>query len=105
MQKKVDDFVEVELTTDLSHLSENEKQMLPLLIEAARIMDDIFWTQAYGDKDALLSSVKDEATRAFIEINYGPWERLNNNQPFVDGCGTKTCRIRLLSARHDHRRV
>ncbi|GAO30294.1 dipeptidyl-peptidase 3 family protein [Geofilum rubicundum] len=89
MQKKVNDFVEVELTTDLSHLSENEKQMLPLLIEAARIMDHIFWTQAYGDKDVLLSSVKDEATRAFIEINYGPWERLNNNQPFVEGVGPK----------------
>ncbi len=89
MQKKVNNFVEVELTTDLSHLSANEKRMLPLLIEVAQIMDDIFWTQAYGDKDALLSSVSDDATRAFIKINYGPWERLNNNQPFVDGVGPK----------------
>lgn len=89
MQKKVDNFVEVELTTDLSHLSDNEKQMLPLLIEAAQIMDDIFWTQAYGNKDALLGSVTDSATLAFIEINYGPWERLNNNQAFVDGVGPK----------------
>ncbi|MCA1744300.1 MAG: Zn-dependent hydrolase, partial [Bacteroidales bacterium] len=89
MKKKVNDFVEVELTTDLSHLSDQEKQMLPLLIEAARIMDDIFWTQAYGDRDVLFSSVSDEATRAFIDINYGPWERLNNNQPFVEGVGPK----------------
>jgi hypothetical protein len=89
MQKKVNNFVEVELTTDLSHLSDHEKQMLPLLVETAQIMDDIFWTQAYGDKEALLSSITDSATQAFIEINYGPWERLNNNQPFIDGVGPK----------------
>ena len=50
MQEKVDAFIEVELTTDISHLSENQKKMLPLLFEAAQIMDDIFWMQAYGDK-------------------------------------------------------
>ena len=46
MQPKVDAFVKVELTTDVSHLSEKEKAMLPSLFEAAEIMDDIFWTQA-----------------------------------------------------------
>lgn len=89
MQKKVENFAEVELTADISHLSENEKKMLPLLFEAAKIMDDIFWTQAYGDKEELLSQIEDEATRQFVKINYGPWERLNNNNPFVDGFGKK----------------
>lgn len=89
MQKKVDEFVKVELTTDISHLSEKEKQMLPLLFDAAKIMEDIFWTQAYGDKEKLLSSIKDEATKKFVKINYGPWERLNGNKPFVDGYGEK----------------
>ncbi len=89
MQKKVENFAEVELTADISHLSENEKKMLPLLFEAAKIMDDIFWTQAYGDKKELLSQIEDEATRQFVKINYGPWERLNNNNPFVDGFGKK----------------
>ena len=89
MQKKVDNFAEVELTTDISHLSENEKKMLPLLFEAAQIMDDIFWSEAFGDKEALLASINDEATRQFVLINYGPWERLNNNLSFVEGYGTK----------------
>jgi hypothetical protein len=89
MQEKVDAFIEVELTTDISHLSDNEKQMLPLLFETAQIMDDIFWSQAYGNKEDLLSRVEDEATRAFVKLNYGPWERLNNNAPFLEGIGEK----------------
>lgn len=89
MQNKVENFAEVELTADISHLSENEKKMLPLLFEAAKIMDDIFWTQAFGNKEELLSQIEDEATRQFVKINYGPWERLNNNNPFVNGFGTK----------------
>lgn len=89
MQAKVNAFIEVELTTDISHLSENEKQMLPLLFEAAQIMDDIFWTQAYGDKEKLLSKIDDEATKSFVNLNYGPWERLNNNAPFIEGYGEK----------------
>lgn len=89
MQAKVNAFIEVELTTDISHLSENEKQMLPLLFEAAQIMDEIFWTQAYGDKEKLLSKIDDEATKSFVNLNYGPWERLNNNAPFIEGYGEK----------------
>ena len=89
MQMKVDRFLDVELSTDLGHLSDKEKQMLPLLLETAQLMDDIFWTQAYGDKEALLASVDDAATRAFIHLNYGPWERLNNNTPFMPGVGPK----------------
>lgn len=89
MQSKVDAFVEVELTTDVSHLSEKEKQMLPLLFEAAQIIDGIFWTQAYGDKEEFFSEIEDDATLAFARINYGPWERLKDNKPFIDGYGKK----------------
>ena len=89
MQKKVDQFVTVDLKTDISHLSEKEKQMLPLLFDAAQIMDQLFWLQAYGDKDEILAKANDEATRQFILINYGPWERLNGNAPFIEGIGEK----------------
>lgn len=88
MKAKVEEYAPVKLTTDLSQLSEKEKQMLPLLFEAARIMDDLFWKQAYGNKEELLSSLQGY-TRQFAEINYGPWERLNNMEPFVEGVGPK----------------
>ena len=41
--KLIDKYAQYTLTTDISHLSENEKEMLPLLFEAADIMDDLFW--------------------------------------------------------------
>lgn len=89
MQAKVDAFVEVELTSEISHLSAKEKEMLPYLFEAAQIIDDIFWLQAYGNKDELFSKIEDESTLAFTKINYGPWERLKDNTPFVDGYEAK----------------
>jgi hypothetical protein len=89
MQKNLGKYVNVKLTSDLSDLSENEIKMLPILIEAADKMNDLFWYEAYGDKDELLNSISDEDTRKFVEINYGPWDRLNGNKPFVEGFGEK----------------
>jgi hypothetical protein len=89
IRQKVEEFAPFRLTTDLSVLTEKEKQMLPLLLEAAQIMDDIFWEQAYGDKNELFTSDLDDYTQKFLQINYGPWERLKNNQPFIEGVGPK----------------
>ncbi|WP_303922698.1 Zn-dependent hydrolase [Draconibacterium sediminis] len=89
IKKKADEFVSFKLTTDLSVLTENEKQMLPILLEAAKLMNDIYWQEAYGDKDELLSQSWDEYTLKFIKLNYGPWERLNANKPFLPGYDQK----------------
>lgn len=82
-------YAPVTLTADISHLSEKEKQMLPLLFDAAAIMDDIFWQQTIGNKDAFLARIKDENAKQFALINYGPWDRLNGNNPFIAGIGAK----------------
>ncbi len=89
MQQKLDQFASVKLTTDLTKLTKNEKKMIPVLIEIAKLMDDIFWMQTYGNKDSLLASIKDEKTRKFVEINYGPWERLNNNAEIYAEVGAR----------------
>ncbi len=89
MLAKVNDFAVVTLTTDLGKLTEKEKQMILLLIEVADIIDNLYWFQTLGDKTAFLDSIKDTITRQFAEINYGPWERLNGNKPFVEGYGEK----------------
>ena len=86
---RYDIYAPVRLTADLSHLSDNQKQMLVLLIEASKIMDELFWLQAYGDKEELLGSIEDPAQRRFAEINYGPWDRLAADEPFVEGVGPK----------------
>ena len=89
-QGRLDIYQSVDLTADLSQLSEDQLQMIRLLIDASTIMDDLFWQQAYaGDREALLNSVDDPQVRQFIEINYGPWDRLNDNQAFLTGFGEK----------------
>jgi hypothetical protein len=52
-------------------------------------MDAIFWRQAYGNRDSLLRSITDPAVQRYVEINYGPWDRLADNAPFVEGVGPK----------------
>ena len=89
MTAKMDKYVKVKLSTDLSVLSEKEKQMIPILIEAGKIMDELFWYEAYGSKSELLGSISDDKTKAFAGINYGPWDRLDNNSPFIAGVGAK----------------
>jgi len=89
MQIKLSKYATFKLTSDLNVLTENERKMLPILIKAASIMNKLFWFEAYGDKNQLLDSISNEETKKFVEINYGPWDRLDGNKPFVDGIGNK----------------
>lgn len=83
-------YASFRLDADLSGLSAAEKAMVPLLIEAAQAMDGVFWQQAYGgDVEAFLEGISDAEQRRFAEINYGPWDRLEGDAPFVDGVGAK----------------
>jgi len=87
--QRVSIYAPVELTADIGHLSENEKQILSILFDVAQLMDDIFWQQTIGNKDAFLQRISDETSRRFAEINYGPWDRLNGNKPFLTYIGDK----------------
>ena len=86
---RYDIYAPVSLTADLGHLNENQKKMITLLIEASQIMDGLFWQQAWGDKEELLSDIDDPKQRRFAEINYGPWDRLDGDKPFVEEYGEK----------------
>ena len=87
--KLIDKYAEYTLTSDISHLSENEKEMLPLLFEAADIMEDLFWRENYGDKEELMARISDPDLKKFACITYGPWDGLDGNKSFVEGIGEK----------------
>ena len=85
-----DKYAQYTLTTDISHLSENEREMLPLLFEAADIMDGLFWRENYGDKDELMAKIGNNADiKKLATIAYGPWDGLDGNKSFVEGIGEK----------------
>ena len=85
----VDKYVEVKLTADLSDLSENQRQLVSKLIDASKLMDEMFWFESYPKGDSLLNALNYKDAKRFVEINYGPWDRLNGNEPFIPGVGEK----------------
>lgn len=87
--ERVDQYAEVTLDVDLGVLSARERAMIPHLIAAADAMDEIFWVEAFGDPDELLSTLHDPAVARYVGINYGPWDRLADNEPFLEGFGPK----------------
>jgi hypothetical protein len=85
-RQRLDIYTDFSLQSDLSHLSENQKAMVAKLIDASKIMDDLFWKQAFGeDKQSFLAQLDDEKVRQFADINYGPWDRLNGDEVFLSG--------------------
>ena len=89
------DYVKVPLTSDLSTLDDKQKRMIRLLIQAARQMDAIYWQQGWGTRAALASHItqlgldKADPLMRLANVNYGPWDRLNEDHPFVPGIGPR----------------
>lgn len=92
---RFDIYASVQLKPDLSELSDHQREMISLLIDAAKITEDIFWQQVWGDRDSLLAGIDDPKARRFAEINYGPWDRLANDQPFLEQYGPRPAGARF----------
>jgi hypothetical protein len=82
-------YTPVELTTDLATLPDDARRMLPLMIHAAQVMDSLFWMETWGAPDSLPMRHPDPDLREFFHMNYGPWDRLADDRPFMDGVGAK----------------
>ena len=89
VNQRIGIYAPVKLTTNLNDLTPNERKIIPILMQAAQIMDELFWKQAYPQRDSLMEVINDDKVKSFISINYGPWDRLNGDKPFVLGVGPK----------------
>lgn len=87
--RKAGEYASFRLEAPLEGLTGQEKAMLPLLFEAAELMDALYWKEAWGDKAELMRGVTHPDLVKMLNINYGPWERLGDNLPFVPGVGVK----------------
>jgi len=85
----LEQYALMDLKTDLSVLEPWEKEMLPVLFEASYIMDRIFLYQVIGNTDTTCLKDQDEISRNLFEINFGPWDRLNSDIPFIKCLGEK----------------
>ncbi len=81
-------YQSVKLTSDLP-LTDTERELVGHLIQAADAMTPVFWVQAYGDPQELSGDITDPSVLEFTKINFGPWDRLDGNAPFLDGYGPK----------------
>jgi hypothetical protein len=89
MQLKVEEYAMVELSSPLvEQLTENEKTLIPIFVEIAQIVDNLFWKQTFENKSDM-DKIEDPWTKDFFNINYGPWDRLNNMKAFIDSYGEK----------------
>jgi hypothetical protein len=88
-EQRMERYTTVKHEPDLSKLSESEKRILPLLIEASKAIDEVYWVQSYGNRDSLMRAIGDSSERRYAEINYGPWDRLDDNFSFVAGAGAR----------------
>ncbi|MDY7091912.1 MAG: hypothetical protein SX243_02975 [Acidobacteriota bacterium] len=89
IESRLAQFAPAELKADLSALSDEDRQVLGLLIDAAHHMDRIFLRQAWAgnpqmrDAMASWSGPEAEAAEKYFAINFGPWDRLAEREPFI----------------------
>jgi hypothetical protein len=88
-------YAPVELRVDLGGLPASERAALAKLVEAARVMDDLFLRQVWAGNGALLLALAQDTTplgaarlRSFLR-NKGPWDRLDGERPFLPGVPEK----------------
>ena len=90
MHALLDQYATVRLEADVSHLSDDDQEVVRLLIQAVQPMDDVFWYQAYGDRKAAeMLSHGDPATLEYLRVNFGPWDRLHGDESFIEDVGAK----------------
>ncbi len=82
-------YADVDINVDMSMLTDRQRQLVAKLIEAGRLVDDIFWMQSSHDAVAVrdsLAALQDPTAKDFykyVRINYGPYDRIFESERFV----------------------
>jgi Peptidase family M49 len=91
LEKMIARFAPTDVAADTAQLSAGDRQALDKIIQAARLMDDIYLRQVWSgnvDLKAKLEADKSPLGQArlhYFLINKGPWSRLDQNKPFIPG--------------------
>ena len=91
LAKKTARFAPTVLTADTSRLAPADRQTLRKIIAAAKLLDPLFLRQVWSGNEALKQKLEADKTVLgrqrlhYFLINDGPWSRLDNNEPFIEG--------------------
>jgi len=91
LAKKIARFAPTVLTANTTRLSSNDRLALKKIIEASKLLDPLFLTQVWSGNEALEKKLQADKTVVgrqrlhYFYINDGPWSRLDNNEPFIEG--------------------
>lgn len=89
MKAKAARFAPVNVHFDASKLDARHNQMLEHLLNAATVLDGLFWEQASADGRAVFEALRDPKTeygtvlKRYVRINYGRFDRLDGFEPFI----------------------
>ncbi len=89
LQRMIQRFAPANLPVDSSRLSPGDQKALLKLIEAARVMNDIFLKQMWSGNPDLYASLKKDATPLgrirlhYFWINKSPWSELDDHSAFL----------------------
>ncbi|MCU1348499.1 MAG: Peptidase family [Acidobacteria bacterium] len=76
---------------DRALLNENERQVVARLVEASQLIDELYWRQVAEENPAWRAQLEKQAPRSAVDragyeyflANKGPWDRLDEDRPFV----------------------
>ena len=91
LAKKIARFAPTYLTADVKKLTPEDRQALKKIIDAAKLLDPLFLRQVWNGNAALEKKLMADKTPAgerrlhYFYINDGPWSRLDNQEPFIEG--------------------
>ncbi len=93
VQARLDQYAPTPLEADLSALTDQDRQVLDLLVQASKKLDEVFLRQVWVGNPALREKLEaatqsggDAKARAaldYFKINFGPWDRLAAFEPFI----------------------
>ena len=85
LAERLSQYAPTELSADLTGVPESEHAVLRELILAGKIMDEIFLEQVWQGSPEMSQQLRQasEDVRTYFDINFGPWDRLDENQPFI----------------------
>jgi hypothetical protein len=90
LEAKIKRFAPVEITSDISKLTDGDRKALTKLFEASKFMDKLYTRQVWSGNEALRQRLEADTSPAgqlrlkYFNLNMCPWSDVDRNEAFID---------------------